>query len=184
MTLNTIASAMAFRTSSPALRNLTANSLKLRARRSESIQQTRFYAQQSYGSGEGDPKGENPQQQGSNPSADLEHPGPPPPDVGKGTGGGPTKAGNKGQSTEQHGPSGGSGTSGSKQSSSGAQPKIHSASIPTEASEGVKKHNEEFEQRKHGKATNEMDHKGKDNVGKGFWSGMFSLESIYPKTTG
>ena len=169
---------MAFRTSSSAIRYLTANAFKLRIRHSESTQQNRFYAQQSYGGGEGDPKGENPQQQGSNPSADLEHPGPPPPDVGKGTGGGPTKAGDKEQSTKQHGASGGTGTSGSKQSSSGAQPKIHSTSAPTEGSEGVKKHNEEFEQRKHGKATNEVDDKGKDNVGKGFWSGMLCMESI------
>ena len=53
-------------------------------------------ASQDYGSGKGDPKGENPQQQGANPSADKEHPGPPPPKVGQGTGGGPTKNGEKG----------------------------------------------------------------------------------------
>lgn len=44
----------------------------------------RLYATQSYGGGEGDPKGENPLQQGPNPAADKEHPGPPPPDVGQG----------------------------------------------------------------------------------------------------
>ena len=175
---------MAFLRPSPALRNLTTNSVKLHVRCCRLTQQTRFYAQQSYGGGEGDPKGENPQKQGSNPSADLEHPGPAPPDVGKGTGGGPTKAGNKRQSTEEQGTGGGTEASGSKQSGSGAQPKIHSASIPTEASEEVKKHNEEFEQRKHGKATNEVDHKGKDHVGKGFWSGMFSIETIYSKMSG
>ena len=44
------------------------------------------FATQDYGSGTGDPVGDNPQQQGENPSADLEHPGPPPPKVGQGTG--------------------------------------------------------------------------------------------------
>ncbi|KAI0112692.1 hypothetical protein F4776DRAFT_667265 [Hypoxylon sp. NC0597] len=55
----------------------------------------RFYSQQGYGDGKGDPKGENPQNQPSSSSAQQasEHPGPSPPDVGKGTGGGPTKAG-------------------------------------------------------------------------------------------
>ena len=40
--------------------------------------QTRF-ASGDYGSGEGDPRGERPQEQGPNPSEDKEHPGPPPP---------------------------------------------------------------------------------------------------------
>ena len=63
-------------------------------------QQHRLYAGgSSYGGGEGDPKGENPQDQGSNPSADLEHPGPAPPKVGQGTGGGPTKSGSEGHNT-------------------------------------------------------------------------------------
>lgn len=43
-------------------------------------------ATQDYGSGDGNPAGENPQAQGKNPSEHLEHPGPPPPDVGKGSG--------------------------------------------------------------------------------------------------
>ncbi|OTB06181.1 hypothetical protein M426DRAFT_319251 [Hypoxylon sp. CI-4A] len=52
-------------------------------------------AQQGYGDGKGDPAGENPQSQpaSSNAQQSSEHPGPSPPDVGKGTGGGPTKAG-------------------------------------------------------------------------------------------
>ena len=44
------------------------------------------YASQDYGSGEGNPAGERPQEQGAHKGSDLEHPGPPPPDVGqKGT---------------------------------------------------------------------------------------------------
>ena len=38
-------------------------------------------AHQDYGSGAGNPVGENPQDQGPNPSEHKEHPGPPPPDV-------------------------------------------------------------------------------------------------------
>ncbi|KAK0104663.1 hypothetical protein ONS95_004938 [Cadophora gregata] len=50
---------------------------------------------QGYGDGEGDPRGENPQDQGpSNGTKEhAEHPGPAPPSEGKGTGGGPTKGG-------------------------------------------------------------------------------------------
>lgn len=44
---------------------------------------TRLAAQQDYGSGSGDPKGEKPGEQGKNPREDLEHPGPPAPDVGQ-----------------------------------------------------------------------------------------------------
>ncbi|KAK7745222.1 hypothetical protein SLS62_009851 [Diatrype stigma] len=53
----------------------------------------RFYAQ-GYGDGEGHPQGEDPQNQPAATKAQtsLEHPGPDPPDVGKGTGAGPTKA--------------------------------------------------------------------------------------------
>ncbi|KAI0833067.1 hypothetical protein F5Y06DRAFT_301330 [Hypoxylon sp. FL0890] len=56
---------------------------------------TRYYSQQGYGDGKGDPKAEDPQSQPSSSDAQQasEHPGPSPPDVGKGTGGGPTKAG-------------------------------------------------------------------------------------------
>ena len=45
--------------------------------------QVRF-ATQDYGSGDGNPAGEKPQEQGQNPSEKLEHPGPPPPSVAKG----------------------------------------------------------------------------------------------------
>lgn len=131
----------------------------------------------SYGDGEGDPKGEDPQNQGSNPSAELEHPGPPPPAEGQGTGGGPTKAGKDGHNTQQNdssgGRSGGKSDAGSKGSSNGAQPKIHNETPPAEPSEDVKKHNEDFDNR-YG-AQNKSDHNEKDKVGKGFWSGKISL---------
>jgi hypothetical protein len=54
----------------------------------------RVLAQQGYGDGKGDPAAEDPQDQpAASPAQEQsEHPGPPPPDVGKGTGGGPTKA--------------------------------------------------------------------------------------------
>ncbi|KAI4233124.1 MAG: hypothetical protein L6R40_007189 [Gallowayella cf. fulva] len=131
------------------------------------VRQHRYYAGQSYGGGQGDPKGETPQEQGANPSAELEHPGPPPPDVGKGTGGGPTKAGSDGHNT-QDGPSqGGSGQSGASQSSRGPQPKIHSENIPAEESDDVKAHNEDMTKR-HDRATAEVDKKG-ETVEKGFW---------------
>jgi len=52
----------------------------------------RFYAQQGYGDGKGSPEGENPQKQPQHSDAQesSEHPGPPPPDVGK-KGSGATK---------------------------------------------------------------------------------------------
>ncbi|KAG4222531.1 hypothetical protein PC116_g28995 [Phytophthora cactorum] len=55
----------------------------------------RYFSQQGYGNGKGDPTAEDPQNQPSSSAAQQssEHPGPSPPDVGKGTGGGPTKAG-------------------------------------------------------------------------------------------
>ncbi|RYP42409.1 hypothetical protein DL767_000331 [Monosporascus sp. MG133] len=54
----------------------------------------RFYGQEGYGDAKGSPEGENPQKQPASTSAQQasEHPGPEPPDVGKGTGAGPTKA--------------------------------------------------------------------------------------------
>jgi len=63
---------------------------------------SRSYASGDYGSGTGDPKGENPNEQGTSPATtELEHPGPPAPDVGQGSSGStPTKEGpGKGDST-------------------------------------------------------------------------------------
>lgn len=128
-------------------------------------------ASQDYGSGAGDPKGENPQSQGANPSADKEHPGPPPPTAGKGTGSTPTKGGEK---TSNDTSSSGQQKKGTQ---NGAQPKILSENPPKdgEQSEDVEKHNREMESRAekaHEKASNEDAEK--DKVVKGFWSGKFS----------
>ena len=131
------------------------------------FQQQRSYASQSYGSGQGDPKGERPQEQGANPSAEQEHPGPPPPDVGKNTGGGPTKAGADGHNTQDAPSKGSGGQSGASQSSGPPQPKILSENTPTEESDEVKAHNEDMAKR-HDRANAEVDGQG-DTVEKGFW---------------
>lgn len=146
-------------------------------------QQRRLYAGgSSYGGGEGDPKGENPQDQGSNPSAELEHPGPPPPDVGKGTGGGPTKSGVDGHNTQQNSSSDGQaasnsgGSSGGSSGGDGPQPKIHAHDAPGEEhhSEDVKRHNQEMSQR-HDRPQEKSPDK-EDKVDKGFWKGMFAVQ--------
>ncbi|KAI4214367.1 MAG: hypothetical protein LQ351_003120 [Letrouitia transgressa] len=114
----------------------------------------RFYASQSYGSGEGDPKGENPQEQGANPSESQEHPGPPSPNTAEG-----------GQKTKQTSPS--KSSSSSSENSGGPQPKIFNEKVPTEESEDVKKHNEDLSKR-HDRPNAEVDVKG-ETVEKGFW---------------
>ncbi len=141
-------------------------------------QQHRLYAGSSYGGGEGDPKGENPSDQGSNPSADLEHPGPPPPSVGQGTGGGPTKKGAEGHNTQENSSSGGqASTSGSGGASGGEadkpQPKILSSDAPEEHthSDEVRAHNEDMAKR-HDRP-NEKSEGEDDAVDKGFWKGKF-----------
>lgn len=138
--------------------------------------QRRGYAHESssYGGGEGDPKGENPQKQGSNPSADLEHPGPPPPKAGQGTGGGPTKAHGGGQNTQENESSSGQskGSSGSSGGVSGSsQPKILGENN-FEHSEDVRAHNEDMKKR-HDRPVEHAEDDGSDNVGKGFWSGKY-----------
>lgn len=152
-------------------------------------QQNRLYAGgSSYGGGEGDPKGENPSDQGSNPSADLEHPGPPPPSVGHGTGGGPTKKGAEGHNSQQNSSSGSGGqasTSGSGGASGsegdGPQPKIHKHNAPEENthSDEVRAHNEEMAKR-HDRP-NEKSSDEEDKVDKGYWKGkllaMFLVDS-------
>lgn len=135
-----------------------------------------------YGSGEGDPKGENPQSQGPNPSADKEHPGPPSPSAGQGTGGGPTKGTSEGHNNKESpssSTSGGTSTSGGSsggssksKKSQGAQPKILSENPPPEDAEDVKKHNEDLAsraERADSKVSNEDTEN--DKVSKGFWSG-------------
>lgn len=140
-------------------------------------QQHRLYAG-GYGGGEGDPKGENPQDQGSNPSAGLEHPGPPPPSVGQGTGGGPTQKGD-GHNPQQNGSSSGDGqasTSGNGGASGGEgdgpQPKIHKHDAPEEHthSDEVRAHNEDIKKRYD--RPNEKSVGEDDKVDKGYWSGQ------------
>ena len=139
--------------------------------------QSRQYAHQSYGDGEGDPKGENPQEQGSNPSAEKEHPGPPPPAEGQGSGGGPTKADESGHNTQDNasspskeGDGRGSKEHGSRRSKSGAQPKILDEAEPTAQNDEVKQHNEEMTNR-YDRAGTQVGNPEQDKVGKGFWSG-------------
>lgn len=139
------------------------------------FQRSRQYAHQSYGGGEGDPKGEKPQDQGSNPSADLEHPGPPPPSEGQGTGGGPTKAHESGHNTQDNSSSRGRGSESPKSgntgsSSKGAQPKILNEAVPDNPSDDVKQHNEDMAKR-YDRTENNAEDQEKDKVGKGFWSG-------------
>lgn len=134
--------------------------------------QRRLYAHQSYGGGEGDPKGENPQDQGSNPSAEKEHPGPPPPAEGQGSGGGPTKADETGHNTQENSSSGTGSKDGKTKSpnKSAAQPKILSEGVPTEQSDEVKQHNKEMANR-HDRAGTSVGDGEKEKVGKGYWSG-------------
>lgn len=135
-------------------------------------QQVRF-ATQGYGSGEGNPAGEKPQQQGQNPSEGIEHPGPPPPKVAKGqSSSSPNNDDSSGKQSQSQSNDSGSKSSGNK----GAQPKILNENPPTEEeqNEDVRKHNEEMEQRTekaHEQASNE-DAKN-DKVPKKFWAGMF-----------
>lgn len=139
------------------------------------------YASQDYGSGDGNPVGENPQKQGSNPSADLEHPGPPPPMAGQGSGGGPTKGTSDGHNTGESAQSGGksSGKSSgsgkdSKSATKGAQPKIlnESPPKPSEQNADVKKHNKEMDNRAekaYEKVQDSNADQEKQKVGKNFW---------------
>jgi hypothetical protein len=57
----------------------------------------------------------------------------------------------------------------------GAYPKILDEAPPPEPSQEVREHNQEFENR-HDRAANKINPEGKDNVGKGFWSGAFILQ--------
>lgn len=128
-------------------------------------QQNRF-AHESYGGGGGNPKGENPQEQGSNPSAPKEHPGPPPPTEGQGSGGGPTKATESGHNSKEK-PSSSSGVKSKESAVGGAQPKILNQNAPTEETEDVKQHNAEYAKRHDRTGGDHADEK----VDPKFWSG-------------
>jgi len=127
------------------------------------------FASGDYGSGSGDPKGEKPQDQGKNQeSRELEHPGPPPPKAAQGKGeGSQQKTSSSSSSSSSSKPASGKGTQ-------GAQPKILNDKPPAkDASEDVKKHNEEMDNRAE-KAHEQVDNGDakKDEVDKDFWSGQ------------
>jgi hypothetical protein len=146
--------------------------------------QVRF-ATQDYGSGQGDPAGEKPQEQGKNSREDLEHPGPPPPKVAQGKNQqstsssqsqseGSTSSGGK---TSQSG-----GSSGSNRGTKGAQPKILNENPPSEGEqdESVKQHNKDMDKRAE-RAHQQVSNKDafKDKVPSKFWSGKsLPLSSI------
>lgn len=136
-------------------------------------------AHQDYGSGEGDPAGENPQQQTNKKakSTELEHPGPPPPKVGQKQSqqsSSPSSSQKNSESQSKDSSGGGKASSGSSSGKGvkGAQPKILNANPPGEHDEAVRQHNEEMDNRAekaHEQVSNE-DAK-KDKVPPGFWSG-------------
>jgi hypothetical protein len=146
---------------------------------------------QGYGDGEGDPRGNNPQAQGSSNSTKqhAEHPGPAPPSAGQSMGAGPTKGSSSSSGSESQGKSpedasaqsggsrskeatetGESPTGGEVGGKSGPGPRIHSKGEPEatsgKESEDVKQHNREFEKR-HDRAPPAED----DKVDEKFWEG-------------
>lgn len=154
-----------------------------------SISSTPARFAQGYGDGEGDPKGENPQHQGSSNGTkhNAEHPGPEPLTERQGTGAGPTKGGSGKSPEASSAQSGGSrskeaeesgssptgcsvGQSGGKDNKRGS-PKIQSRSQPgggnSENKQAeVEKHNREFEQG-HDRAPKAAE----DKVDKKIWEG-------------
>ncbi|KAF2226489.1 hypothetical protein BDZ85DRAFT_316003 [Elsinoe ampelina] len=158
-------------------------------------------ASSDYGSPTGGPISENPKDQGPNPSADKEHPGPPAPKVGQNTGTSGTKATSSGHNTPNsqsdvrpsvgNEPTQGKSEGGKKsfstsarrrlaeaqestQTKNGARPKILSESPPkdSEASEDVRRHNEEMDRRAERAAEGVKSEQAEgDKVPKGFWKG-------------
>lgn len=135
------------------------------------------YATQDYGSGEGNPVGENPQQQGRNPSENLEHPGPPPPKVAKGKSPSPDEkqsSPNESQTSSSSQSKSSSESGGDSSKGKGSpQPKILNESPPEVENESVRKHNKEFEERSdraHERAND--DDAMADKVSSKFWSGQ------------
>ncbi|KAL1650230.1 hypothetical protein SLS58_001041 [Diplodia intermedia] len=128
---------------------------------------TRSYAHSGYGDGKGDPAGENPQKQPPAKSRDIEHPGPPPPDVGKGTDASAAKTGSKDTKS-----SGGEQKSQNSHSVKGAEPKILNENPPSEQDPEVQQHNKEMEQRAERAETKISNEDAeKDKVAPSFWSG-------------
>lgn len=192
---------MSFLRSATALSSFTrraAHSTIRQSIASRSISSTYPQFAQGYGDGKGDPRGENPSDQGASNKTkeNAEHPGPASPAAGQGTGGGPTKAKSPEEASAQSGgsrskeaketgssPTGGEvGNSGGKSSSPDDQsqgdssPKISDKSSPggdlsKEKQAEVDQHNKEFEQG-HDRASKAED----DKVDKKFWAGEFIPE--------
>lgn len=139
----------------------------------------RRFATQDYGSGEGDPKGEKPQEQGNNPREDLEHPGPPAPDVGQAKQGktdqdtSGTKNLGSGKKNESGGTSSSSSGGSGGKSSKGKPTKLSAGSAPAkhEASETVKEHNEDMKQNRKAQSSGNNDDVEGEKVGKEYWKG-------------
>lgn len=141
--------------------------------------QVRF-ATQDYGSGDGNPAGEKPQQQGQNPSESIEHPGPSPPKVARGksssspnedSSSSPSKSSKPSEQSQSN--DGASKTGGGDgKSVNGAEPKILNAKPPSTETEEVKQHNKEMDQRAE-KAYEQVSNEDveKDKVSKSFWAG-------------
>jgi hypothetical protein len=132
--------------------------------------QVRF-ATQGYGSGDGNPAGEKPAEQGKNRSEHLEHPGPPPPKVAKGQS---SSSPNNDDSKSSNKSDSSASKSDSSKATKGAQPKILDEKPPSKEneSEDVRKHNEAMENRTektHEQASSE-DTKD-EKVEKDYWAG-------------
>ena len=130
-----------------------------------SLSSTPSRCAQGYGDGEGDPKGENPQQQGASNRTkhNAEHPGPASPAESKGSS---TKS-----PEEASAQSGGSRSKDAEEKR--ASPKVSDKNVPgkenTEAKQAeVEQHNKEFYER-HDRAPKAA----ADKVDKKFWSGRF-----------
>lgn len=151
------------------------------------LQPSRRWGTSDYGSGNGDPKGEKPQDQGANPSADMEHPGAPPPKEGEGSGSSPTKGTSEGHNTgsakqaqqkRQFSTMRVLQSKDKPKSTEGLKPKILDESAPKEGEQGedVKKHNKEMEGRSD-RAKEQI--AGEEPVDSKFWSGEFSSADRY-----
>ncbi|KAF2712646.1 hypothetical protein K504DRAFT_350748, partial [Pleomassaria siparia CBS 279.74] len=123
--------------------------------------QVRF-ATQDYGSGDGNPVGEKPQDQGKNPKSHLEHPGPDAPNVG----GGKSSSASSSSSDSASASASSSPSPSNPQNDDiktegpgkkGAVPKILNESTPVEESDSTKRHNEEM---------NERNNKPNEQIGK------------------
>ncbi|KAF2872003.1 hypothetical protein BDV95DRAFT_493130 [Massariosphaeria phaeospora] len=134
------------------------------------------HSTQDYGSGKGNPAGENPKDQGDRGpvSAEMEHPGPSPPKVAQNNKSSSESSVNKSSDSQAKSSSEGAGGK-SGNSKKGAQPKILSDNPPDENHESVRQHNEEFAKRPD-RANAQVSNKDaeKDKAPAGYWGGKCS----------